>query len=678
MQYRNWATALTLAFLAAPATAAGEAATLPFPASFFAAFHPNSALDMVKRIPGFTFQPGDATLRGMAEAAGNVVVDGKRVADKNFTLDQVLDRIPAAQVDRIELIRGDAPGIDMLGQPMVANIIRRAGAGTTAAITVSNAIYADGRIAPGVTVERSSNLGEGRSLSVSGSLSRYVEVNKGDGSRVRTDNAGRTIAHAAVDAAAGGTTGYATAALELPAWNGQLRLNGTATWTDYRDHQRDHAFTPAPVLTSLDENLGGLGGGQAGAELGVHFSRSFGAQFESENTLSVRLGRKSYSSLLASPGVAIAFDERDRTAEILGRTHLRYKANGRLSAAFSLEGAYNKLNTQSGLAFNDFAVSLPDAHARVSELRGDIGAEITWTASKALEIQAGSHFEVSQIRSVADSRQQRTYRYIKPRLRLTFSPTPRQQVRLRFEREVGQLDFTNFVAAATLDKGLVSSGNATIRPNNAWVAEAAYEWRSGSAAAVLTYRHSWLRDAIDRVPVRAADGGATFDAPGNIGSGSEDDLIGNITMPLGAIGLHHAELKLDATWRHARVTDPTTGARRAISNQKPFEFTADFRQDLPRWKAAWGATLDLGWSKRTFQFNEVDVNRADALLTLFGDYNPRANLSFRLELSDALGRRYRRLIYYYGGLRGVSGLTYRDDRRLSLGPAISLRVRRAF
>jgi hypothetical protein len=675
-RYRLYTLALLLAGTA-HAASPGDAVPLDFPGAFFAAFHPNSALDMVKRIPGFTFDPGDATLRGMAEAAGNVVVDGKRIADKNFTLDQVLDRIPAAQVDHIVLIRGSAPGIDMLGQPVVANIVRRAAAGAMTALTVSSAVYADGRIAPGLTIERSTSSGSGRSLSWSASLSRYVEVNKGDGSRRRTDAAGAPIQQARVDAAAGGLTGYAQGTLELPAWGGQLRLNGTLTWTDYHDHQRDRQFAPAPAVTRLDENLGGLGGGQAGAELNAHFSRTFGP-LENETTALMRFGRKSYASLLDSPGAALAFGERDRTSEALLRSQLRYKASADLSAALSIEAAYNHLDTRSMLAFNSASIPLPDAVARISEARGEIGAQATWQAAPAIQIEAGAHVELSQIRANADRRQQNTYVYPKPFVRLTLSPTPGQQARLRFEREVGQLDFVNFIAAATLDKGSVSSGNSAIRPNNNWVAEAAYEWRRGATALSLTYRHSWLKDAIDRVPVQPADGGAVFDAPGNIGNGREDDLIGDLTLPLNGAGLKHAELKLDGTWRHARVIDPTTGDARPISDQKPFQFTADFHQDLPRWKAAWGATLDAGWSTRTYLFDEVDLNKASALLTLFADYVPRANLSFHIEASDVLGRRYTRVISFYEGLRGSGGLAYRDDRRLRLGPALSLKVRRAF
>jgi hypothetical protein len=169
-----------------------------------------------------------------------------------------------------------------------------------------------------------------------------------------------------------------------------------------------------------------------------------------------------------------------------------------------------------------------------------------------------------------------------------------------------------------------------------------------------------------------------FDAPGNIGSGREDDLIGDLTLPLQSLGLPHAELKLDGTWRRSRVTDPTTGKARAISLQKPYEFTANFHEDLPRWKAAWGVTFDAGWSTHTYLFDEADRNAASALLTIFADYNPQANLSFHLEASDVLGRHYRRSIAFYAGLRGTGPLEYRDDRRLRLGPALALKVRRAF
>ncbi|WP_116089886.1 TonB-dependent receptor plug domain-containing protein [Sphingomonas crusticola] len=669
--------ALALILLTPPAAARPDGAgQLDYPANFFAAFHPNNALDMVQRVPGFTFVPGDPTLRGMAEAAGNVVIDGKRVTDKNFTFDQVLQRIPADQVDHITLLRGGASGIDMLGQPIVANVVRKAAASASAAITVASGINADGRATPALTLERTRNSGQGRLVSVSASVSRYADRKLGDGSRRRTNGADDPSEFATVDARAGGTTGFAQGTVELPGLGGQLRLNSTLTWTSYHEKQADRVYSPRYSVSTIDADLGGFAHGQAGAEIGGHLDRKFGAALGSETSALLRLGRKSYRSLLDAPGADTRFSEHDRTREALIRSRLCYTVNNSVSVAVSVEGAHNKLATRSAFSFNDVPVALPNGKADVTEKRGEIGVEATWQPSRALNAEGGVRLEYSQINAIADTVRRRRDSFVKPFVRLALAPTARQQLRMRVAREAGQLDFANFIAGASLDRGSVSSGNAAIRPNNAWIAELAYEWRSGGAAATLTVRHSWLHDVIDRIPIISGD--VLFDAPGNIGSGREGDVVGNLTLPLAFLGLPQAELKLDGTWRHARVTDPTTGKSRGISNQKPVEFAASFHQDLPRWKAAWGAKFDAGWTTHNYLFNEVDINRAGLLLTLFTDYVPRAGLSFHLEMSEATGRRYRRGITFYDGLRGAGPLAYRDDRRLRVGQTLLLSLRRAF
>ncbi len=105
---------------AAVAPALSEVTT--YPASFFSSARPNTALDMVERLPGFTFEESQ-TLRGLAGNAGNVIVDGARPTTKTDTLSDVLRRIPADSVARIDVIRGGAPGIDMQGRTIIANVI---------------------------------------------------------------------------------------------------------------------------------------------------------------------------------------------------------------------------------------------------------------------------------------------------------------------------------------------------------------------------------------------------------------------------------------------------------------------------------------------------------------------------------------------------------------------------
>ena len=85
----------------------------PYPADYFARSQPATAFDMVRLVPGFRLQEGDAELRGYSGAAGNVLVDGQRPASKQETLEDVLKRVPAETVERIELIRSGAGAYDM-------------------------------------------------------------------------------------------------------------------------------------------------------------------------------------------------------------------------------------------------------------------------------------------------------------------------------------------------------------------------------------------------------------------------------------------------------------------------------------------------------------------------------------------------------------------------------------
>src|SRR5438270_121548 len=112
---------------AAPAPAAQQGVTSYGP-EFFAATRPANANEMVERLPGFTLDTGSG-VRGYEGAAGNVLIDGQRPATKTDNLEEVLKRIPFSTVARIDVIRGGAPGIDMQGKTVIANIVRKAGGG---------------------------------------------------------------------------------------------------------------------------------------------------------------------------------------------------------------------------------------------------------------------------------------------------------------------------------------------------------------------------------------------------------------------------------------------------------------------------------------------------------------------------------------------------------------------
>ena len=73
-----------------------------FVPDFFTSYAPVTALDMVKRIPGFSINEGEGR-RGFGENAGNVLIDGDRPSTKSDDILTILSRIPASQVESITL-----------------------------------------------------------------------------------------------------------------------------------------------------------------------------------------------------------------------------------------------------------------------------------------------------------------------------------------------------------------------------------------------------------------------------------------------------------------------------------------------------------------------------------------------------------------------------------------------
>ncbi len=322
--------------------------------------------------------------------------------------------------------------------------------------------------------------------------------------------------------------------------------------------------------------------------------------------------------------------------------------------------------------------ALPAAHVTVTEKRGEAAGTVTWKPSTRLTVEAGLRTEASQIASTGDVVLSRTLVFPKPRLLVTLSPDADDQLRVRVEREVGQLDFSSFVASSTLGtgSGSVQAGNPNLIPQQDWAMEAAYERHFMGVVGVLTYRHMFIEDAIDRAPIFSPSG--VYDAPANIGSGREDDLDANLTLPLDAVGLKGAQIKAQGTYRHARVTDPTTGRERGISYQHRFDYQAHFTQDLPRLKSSWGIDLFSRWTQPDYLFSEIDVFKLKTWIDVFLEYKPRPDLALHLELDNLGGRGFERLLYVYNGPRNSSSLAYIDDRREDFAPYLYFRVRKTF
>ena len=702
------AVAGVLAATAPAAVAASPQAVAGYPAVFFAPFQPNTALDMIFRLPGFTLDTG-ASVRGFGGAAGNVLIDGERPTSKDDSLDEVLRRIPAASVIKIELIRGGAPGVDMQGKTVLANIVRRPNGGLKLSIDVSGTRWYDGRTGRDLRVEISRAVGETR---VEGSLllDRGIDDAAGNGVRILRSATG-ALTQTYAEHNAGDTYLYkATGAVETPLLGGKVRLNASLTSSPYRLLQVDDPLVgsggilpPPPIPGGKDRGDLFPGAGpqlraradvtpaaatpgvvdlydqnKKTAEIGLHYDHGLGAKASVETVLLQQFGRYKQTDDFSEVGDVQHFSLAKSTSETIGRTTVKFDPATSLSLQAGAEGDYNWLKDRTAYSVNGAPVVVPAANVRVTETRGEGFVSATWRPEPTMAIEAGLRVEASRIAATGDVTSRRTFVYPKPRIVVTWTPDAADQIRLRVEREVGQLNFDDFAAGqAALANSAVRAGNPNLTPQKDWVFEGAYERKLwGAADATVTVRHYALTDVIDRAPVYSSSG--VFDAPGNIGGGHKDEVAFALSLPTDRLFIPRGLITGAAAWRWSSVTDPTTGLRRPISGLHPADVEIHFTQGVPSLKATWGVDVYDQWRETYYRFNEIDTDKKKVFVSMFVDFKPCPDTSFRIELENATGRGFSHARQIYVWPRSIAGPPWTDIRSLHTGRGIYLRIRKTF
>lgn len=645
---------------------------------FFAASRPNTALDMVNRLPGFQLNSGNSQ-RGFAGTAGNLLIDGKRPASKSDTVDSVVSRIPAARVERIEVIRGGAPGIDMQGQSIVANVVVKAGDSSQQTLTVrTDWFLQSGDNLPAINYQTTRTAGA-RTYEFSAGLGTSLDDSWGQGTRVRRRPDGSVIFAETAGTEATGRPLSARGSVKTPFAAGELRANGTLSRNNFKDE--DHFTRPGVQTDVVGKDISTSG------EVGLNYTRPLGERLSMELVGLQKLAKSEFLSTDRQNSDVGVFTSEAESGESIVRGVLRFKRSDTLSFEGGAEAAFNFRDGRIAFFDNGEAVELPNAAVRVEERRGEAFATATWRPFPTLGVEAGSRFEVSTIGSSGDADSEKSFFYPKPRLLLTWTPSPSDTVRFRLEREVGQLNFGDFVTSANLTDDRITAGNPDLEPDKTTVAEISLErrfWEKG--AITLTYAHEEITDAIDRLPIFARpdpDPGPgtpdiVFDAPGNIGDGTQDELDLDVTLPLDRFRVPGGELKVSLELVNSEVVDPTTFESRRISGQRPEDLRIDFRQDLPRYKLTYGAVYLNGFEETYYRFNEITRIDLDRYFAVFVDFKPDPNTSFLVQLENAgrfnLGRERR----VFSGPRDESPVLFTENFDTQSQQRIVLRLRRTF
>lgn len=652
--------------LMGPALGQAGGATMPlvYDAAFFAAAQPATAYDMVQRLPAFQFDDG-ANVRGFAGAAGNVLIDGARPTAKTDSLGAVLARIPASQVARIEVIRGGAPGIDMQGRSVVANVILVHASSTALIATLDNVYFLDGHDMPGGSVQLSHRAGD--SL-YNLTLQRFTEM--GDDSAgngyFMLARPGFPMQRGMAWRRGGEKPGWGlNADAALPLWGGQFGANVTFQ----RRYMNQSLRYGAPLSARYLQNQR-----WRPFEAGVNWTGTVAGDTELTVLALGRLDQFDYDNSARDGAGDSRFTLSRDSGEAIVRASLRYRWSGSLMLESGLEGASNAMKGDSRFQRNGMTVMVPDANARAGERRGEAFAQGRWTIAPAFALEAGVRWEISRI--AAQGVPSRSLSFVKPRLLVTYTPDHWGQFRLRAEKRVGQLDFSNFVANADLAGNGVSAGNQRLQPARRWQFEAAWEYHFwGRGALVLSALHEQIRDLVDYVPI-----GAGLDGPGNIARASNNEYRADLTLPLDRLGLAGGALKSSMQWDLAAVADPVTGRTRGISNQRDKHIQFTYLQDVPMWQSSFELLLDTGgWSRPAYRIDQASwVRLTSPYVQARWNYRPRPDLEFTVEMANALPYHLQIEQYDYAGPRNSAPLTQVLDARSASLARLHVQLRKTF
>lgn len=696
---RSFAAPVLLALLLAMASAAAQDVTdsselepiVAYRPAFFERYQPNTALEMVQQLPGFQLDDGDDR-RGFGGSAGNVLVNDRYVSTKQDKPSQLLARIPASQVARIELIRSQVRDIDLQGRAVVANVIIADEGGVAASWEIAlRKNFSMSPLAPTGAVSVQSRW---RDIDFNVGVDARRGAYGDPGFENLYDGAGNLLIDGREEHEGSGYDANVYLNAGFTAGSTRWKVNSTIGQI-LRHEELVMTLTPQTPAGPPYQERFDTRRDERKIELGVDAERPLGEAWIGKGIVIYnRLQKLPYKAQTSfdTDGEQVLYRRADTDSvatEMIGRLEFDWSPSARHVWQFNIEAANNELDAEllqvvdSGDGIE--IVPVPGANTVVEESRADLLISDTWTRDN-LEIEIGLGAENSTISQSGDAQNERRFTFVKPRFVFTHYGSDSRQLRVRVAREVAQLDFEDFVSATDFEDDDLALGNPDLQPETTWIAEVGHEWRFTELAVLkMTAFHHWVSDVQDLLPLDLS-----FEVPGNIGDGRRWGVEVEATIPMDRIGLRAARLDVKGRLQDSTVTDPVTGEPRVLSakggHAGPITFQDDnryalmlgFRQDFDAAQLAWGWNLETRGERPLFKVNELDLYDETHNFDVFVETTRWLGLKIRLtglNLLDIVEHRDRTL---YSGGRGISPVDYVVDQELTNGRRILLTVSGTF
>lgn len=681
--------------------------TVTYPASFFAQYEPFSVNDMLNRIPGInlalgggdTGGPGSSQgsdRRGLGAGGDQILINGRRIAGKENEGNSQLSRIPANQVQYIEIIRGTSGDLDVRGGNQVINIVLlEAESRSSIAAEVNVDHYHDGTLDPGGSVSFSGQRGAFNYLMSVAAEPRY-EFRDGFETSILPDGTPNDIVIRQEYRDQTTKTATANFGYDLTL-NDRINFNallGEADPPGYADRIiTDVKTTPNPVTIEYDD----IPATASNWEVGGDYEHTFGngSRFK---TLFIVNEAEEESTREAYDVQGVIYDKflylanQSVEKERIVRSTYSFSLNETQDLEFGVERAQTILDAQLQLGVPTAGAGSPvfggltpvsNTDALVEEIRYETFVVHNWQLNDRMSLESTLLFENSTIEQSGDVSNERDFDFIRPKVDYRFDITPSLQFRASVEKDVAQLSFSDFTSSTASgdDDQNALAGNPDLRQEQSLRYEANLEYRLPSDGGVLSTRVFYhdLEDVIDRVDVSTET--AILSANGNIGDGERYGISLDASLRLGFINLPEVLVTSGLELEDSKVTDPFLGTERRIRQAGRGSFRLGYRHDLPAMSLNYGFNYShqLEGNRKLYDIDKIEDYVSGDSLTIFVEKIGWAGLTYRFESMNTLeGERCRDRYRYVGGTIATGTLAEIEDSCSNTGIKLALKIRGTF
>ena len=693
-----------------------DAATITYPASYFAEYGAVSVNDMLSRIPGIGLALegnqvpsfGQRNNRGLG-GSSQILINGKRLAGKANEASSQLDRIAADQVDYIEIIRGTSGDLDVRNNGQLVNIVLLESLSTSSlSAELGMTHFHDGTVKPLGSFSYSGQAGQVNYL-LSADVSSGYEFQESFETSVLADyslNETRAFDRSREQTSYRFNSNfvYQPTAADRIAFNALYSesnppSNLLRTITDYQS---------APVSVSYERE--DLPASADNWEFGGDYEHNFsdGGKFKLLGIINERNNsttrERFVSSAIGQAEIKDLFlDTGSRYQERILRTSYAWNVVENQSLELGLEAAQTIQDSSLRLGLNvpgatspDYGglspISVPNAISEVEEIRYEGFAIHNWQINSRMSLESSLLYEVSEIEQTGDVDKKRDFDFVKPKLDFRFDLSHRFQLRMSVEKDVSQLSFRDFSAGINQqdDDQDTVAGNPELEQEEVWRYNINLDYRLPNDGGVLNSRFFYydVGNSIGKIDI-SPDSENLISTNGNVGDGKIFGLYLNASIRLGFLNIPQALVTAGINLEDAYIYDPLIGKKRTVI---PFDRGAirlGYRHDIPELSLSYGMNYQdgiggmggTGGNRVQYDIDNVifySSGKVRPNLSFFAEKAGFGNLTYRMEINNGLNEERCLKRKRYNGYVRDRDLIEIEDSCVAIGVQYVLKIKSSF